>query len=57
MLAKLAPTLPVGPVWRYEPKLDAFRGLLLHSNDGLVRLLRRNARDLAPWFPSLLIRR
>jgi len=53
MLAKLQSTLPVGPVWRYEPKLDGFRGLLWHSQDGLVRLLSRNARDLGPWFPEL----
>ena len=54
MLAKLESTLPAGPLWRYEPKLDGFRGLLWRSNEGLVRLLSRNSRDLAPWFPELL---
>jgi len=53
MLAKLESTLPVGPVWRYEPKLDGFRGLLWHSQDESAHLLSRNARDLAPWFPEL----
>jgi bifunctional non-homologous end joining protein LigD len=53
MVAKLESTLPVGLVWRYEPKLDGFRGLVWHSQGGLIRLLSRNARDLAPWFPQL----
>ena len=56
MLAKLEFTLRVDPVWRYEPKLDGFRGLLWHSKAGLVRLLSRHASDLAPWFPSSLER-
>jgi ATP-dependent DNA ligase len=29
MLAQLERTLPHGDVWRYEPKLDGFRGLSL----------------------------
>lgn len=53
MLAKLEATLPVGPLWRYEPKLDGFRGLLSHSRDGHIRLFSRNGRDLGPWFPEL----
>jgi ATP-dependent DNA ligase len=54
MLAKLESALPVGPAWRYEPKLDGFRGLLSRTNDEHVRLLSRNGRDLAPWFPELI---
>src|SRR6266508_3279272 len=53
MLAKLESMLPVGPAWRYEPELDGFRGLVWHAIDEHVRLLSRNARDLAPWFPEL----
>jgi ATP-dependent DNA ligase len=53
MLALLESCLPVGDQWRYEPKLDGFRGLLWRSSD-TVRLLSRNMRDLAPWFPELV---
>lgn len=54
MLAKLQSSLPVGPSWRYEPKLDGFRGLLWRSTDTMVRLFSRNGRDLARWFPELV---
>ena len=53
-LARLEVCLPVGDKWRYEPKLDSFRGLLWRSSDDTVRLLSRNMRDLAPWFPELV---
>ena len=46
MLARLEPRLPRGQQWRYEPKLDGFRGLLCHGADEKVRLLSRNMRDL-----------
>jgi hypothetical protein len=32
MLARLESTLPRGPEWRYEPKLDGFYGPLWRSN-------------------------
>jgi ATP-dependent DNA ligase len=54
MLARLEPRLPRGDQWRYEPKLDGFRGLLWRSADSAVRLLSRNMRDLSPWFPELV---
>ncbi len=54
MLAQLATRLPEGPLWRYEPKLDGFRGLLWRSSASHLQLLSRNARDLAPWFPELV---
>src|ERR1051326_1981699 len=54
MLARLEPRLPRGQQWRYEPKLDGFRGLLCRSAHGAVHLLSRNMRDLSPWFPELV---
>ena len=41
-------------MWRYEPKLDGFRGLLWHRSASRVELLSRTSRDLGPWFPELL---
>jgi bifunctional non-homologous end joining protein LigD len=54
MLARLQSTLPRGDQWRYEPKLDGFRGLLWRRSATTVQLLSRNARDLAPWVPELV---
>jgi len=54
MLAQLQQRLPRGDTWRYEPKLDGFRGLLWHRTGASVQLLSRNGRDLAPWFPELI---
>ena len=54
MLAQLEARLPRGDAWRYEPKLDGFRGLLWHRTTSVVQLLSRNSRDLAPWFPELI---
>ena len=54
MLARLESALPRGPEWRYEPKLDGFRGLLWRSNDGAVHLLSRNLKDLSTQFPELV---
>lgn len=53
MLAQLQSQLPSGDGWRYEPKLDGFRGLLVRHSSS-ARLLSRNSRDLGPWFPELL---
>jgi len=47
MLARLDRTLPTGDMWRYEPKLDGFRGLLWHAPSGSVHLLSRNLKDLS----------
>jgi hypothetical protein len=54
MLAQPQTRLPIGDMWRYEPKLDCFRGLLWHRTVTAVQLLSRNGRDLAPWFPELV---
>ena len=53
MLAQLDYRLPSGRLWRYEPKLDGFRGLLWHRSAGQAQLLSRNARDLGQWFREL----
>ena len=52
MLARLDHRLPTGDVWRYEPKLDGFRGLLWHAPSGSVHLLSRNLKDLSHAFLS-----
>ncbi len=54
MLARLESSLPRGADWRYEPKLDGFRGLLWRSGTGQVRLLSRNRKDLSLSFPELV---
>jgi ATP-dependent DNA ligase len=54
MLARLESKLPRGAQWRYEPKLDGFRGLLWRRTETVVELLSRNTRDLSPWFPELV---
>jgi len=46
MLAELQERLPSSAEWRYEPKLDGFRGLLGHDTGCTARLLSRNGRDL-----------
>ena len=54
MLARLESSLPRGADWRYEPKLDGFRGLLWRSGTGQVRLLSRNRKDLSVSFPEVV---
>jgi ATP-dependent DNA ligase len=54
MLVQLDSQLPEGPHWRYEPKLDGFRGLLWRRSGSQVQLLSRNSRGLGPWFPELI---
>jgi ATP-dependent DNA ligase len=53
MLCRLAPSLPEGKGWAYEPKMDGFRGLLVRK-DAEVRILSRNRRRLEPSFPDLV---
>ena len=55
MLAQLERTLPCGDQWRYEPKLDGFRGLLWHGDGPTAELLSRNVKDLSAWFPELIV--
>jgi ATP-dependent DNA ligase len=54
MLVRLERTLPRGTVWRSEPKLDGFRGLLWRAPSGSVHLLSRNLKDLSNAFPELV---
>src|SRR5947209_4683820 len=54
MLARLDQRLPTGDLWRYEPKLDGFRGLLWHTPSGSIHLLSRNLKDLSHAFPELV---
>ncbi len=54
MLARLQSTLPRGMQWRYEPKLDGFRGLLWRRGERSAQLLSRNTKDLTPWFPEVV---
>jgi ATP-dependent DNA ligase len=52
MLARLARTLPDGDEWRYEPKWDGFRALVVRDGDA-VELWSRNRRSLGRYFPEL----
>jgi ATP-dependent DNA ligase len=45
---------PRGDAWRYEPKLDGFRGLLWRTPSGSVYLLSRNVKDLSHAFPEVV---
>ena len=42
MLAAAAPALPVGAEWRFEPKMDGFRTLLIVDDAG-VRIVSARA--------------
>jgi bifunctional non-homologous end joining protein LigD len=46
MTAKVVTTLPEGPEWVYEVKLDGYRALLI-KHDGQVRLRSRNEKRLS----------
>ena len=52
MLARSAPTLPVGAGWVYEPKLDGFRALV-HFDGRRLHIDSRNGKSLDPYFPDL----
>ena len=49
----LVASLPEGPEWTYEIKLDGYRAQALCDNDQ-TRLLSRNGKDLGQRFPALL---
>jgi ATP-dependent DNA ligase len=51
-LAKSAKELPVGPQWRYEPKLDGFRAIAFVRPDD-VHIQSRTGRPLGRYFPEL----
>ncbi|HWN21937.1 MAG TPA: non-homologous end-joining DNA ligase [Gaiellaceae bacterium] len=46
MAAKVVNTLPEGPEWIYEVKLDGYRALLM-KHDGQVRIRSRNEKPLS----------
>jgi bifunctional non-homologous end joining protein LigD len=51
-LATLVDTVPDGPGWLHEPKLDGYR-LLCRVEDGQVTLLTRRGNDWTERFPAL----
>jgi ATP-dependent DNA ligase len=53
MLAKAAPTIPIGEGWRYEPKWDGFRSIVFRHGDD-VELGSRNAKPLTRYFPEVV---
>jgi ATP-dependent DNA ligase len=53
MLAKVAPELPEGPDWFYEPKWDGFRCVIFRDGDE-VELGSRNERPLTRYFPEVV---
>jgi len=53
MEARVAPELPVGPQWQYEPKWDGFRCLAFR--DGLsVELRSKSGQPLGRYFPEVV---
>ena len=52
MAAQLVETLPEGPHWLYELKMDGYRGMLIKVHDK-VQLLSRNNKDLTSQFPLI----
>lgn len=53
-LALSRKTLPVGPQWSYEVKLDGFRCIAFVEGDE-VELQSRNGRSLTRYFPELTL--
>jgi ATP-dependent DNA ligase len=52
MLAKLAPGLPAGDGWLFEPKWDGFRAIVFRDGDR-VYVQSRDQRPLDRYFPEL----
>jgi DNA ligase D-like protein (predicted ligase) len=48
----LVSTLPAGPGWAYEIKLDGYRAQVLCDGKA-IRLLSRNGKDIASRFPAI----
>lgn len=53
MLACPGDRLPVGPDWRYEPKLDGYR-VIAFAAPGAIRLQSRRGLDLTRAFPDIV---
>jgi ATP-dependent DNA ligase len=54
MLAKVQPEFPVGEGWTYEPKWDGFRTIVATAGDGDPKIVSRDGRTLARYFPELV---
>jgi len=52
MLLLPAETLPEGPEWIYELKLDGYRALGIKTG-GVVRLRSRNDKDFNQKYPGI----
>ena len=52
MLARLAPTIPAGAEWHYEPKWDGFRALVFFDGNEAY-LQSRDLKPLGRYFPEL----
>jgi bifunctional non-homologous end joining protein LigD len=52
MLLQPSETLPEGPGWTYELKLDGYRALAIKTG-GLVRLRSRNDKDFNGKYPVI----
>ncbi len=52
MLAKLAPALPAGDGWLFEPKWDGFRAIVFRDRDRFY-IQSRDLRPLDRYFPEL----
>jgi DNA ligase D-like protein (predicted ligase) len=52
MTATLVQTLPEGPGWMYEVKLDGYRALILKGGGG-VRIRSRNDKNLSGAYPNV----
>jgi bifunctional non-homologous end joining protein LigD len=53
MLLQPVPSLPEGPNWAYEVKLDGYRALAMKSN-GKVLLRSRNNKDFNTKYPAIV---
>lgn len=54
MLATKVDEVPVGPEYLYEVKWDGIRAMII-VNDGQVRILSRNRKDITAQFPELTV--
>ena len=53
MEARSVDVLPDGPEWRYEPKWDGFRCILVRQGDA-VEMRSKSGEDLTRYFPELV---
>ena len=52
MIATLVESLPEGPDWMYEAKLDGYRALIV-KNGGRIQIRSRNDKDLTSAYPGV----